>query len=338
MATKPPKPRMPKTGRELAESVFEAHLEQLSRHVERNGIRGLRKLYAEARDELQRRLRRAGPLSKSVEATTLRAMIAQVDAVLGKLGASVRKHLESVSHTAVEMGARHGVDEFRVLSKVFTGTTPVIGVDVGATFRGLVKGIDRSLLRRYRLQSQTWALRAIDQMERQLSVATMTGKPLETVIDDVMGLKGFEGERWQAERIVRTESHYAHQAAKHRAVELTAKELDEPLWKRLIETFDDRTGDDSFLLHGQTVPANKPFRWKHKKQGRWIVTDFMHPPNRPNDRAVMIPWDPSWKAERGEKPLTRAQLRAARPTRWRKTPGVEVPPKHDPYPYGRPKV
>ena len=153
-----------------------------------------------------------------------------------------------------------------------------------------------------------------------------------------MGLKGFEGERWQSERIVRTESHYAHQSAKHRSIELTAKVLDEPLWKRLIETFDDRTGDDSFLLHGQTVPADKPFRWKHKKQGRWIVTDFMHPPNRPNDRGVMIPWDPTWKPMRGEKPLTQAQLRAARPTRWRKTPGVEIPPSHNPYPHGRPKV
>ncbi len=40
--------------------------------------------------------------------------------------------------------------------------------------------------------------------------------------------------------------------------------------------------------HGQTVPVDKPFSWKHKKGGAWVVTTYMHPPNRPNDRETLV--------------------------------------------------
>lgn len=330
--------RDPKTGHEVAEAVFLAHLSQLANHVEGNGVRGLRKMYAEARGELRDRLSRLGPSDQRVEAQTLRAMLKQIDLVLAKMDRGLRKELEDRSSEAAELGITHGADEFRVLGEIFTGTVPIVNVDVPATFRGLVKGVESSLLRRHRLQSQTWSLDAIAQMERQLSVSSMAGKPLEKAIDDLMGLKGFEGERWKAERIVRTELHYAHGSAKQRSLEAMEEELGEPMWKRLLETFDDRTGDDSFLLHGQTVPAGKPFKWKTKRRGRVVTIEFMHPPNRPNDRAVAIPWDPRWKAEKGERPLTLAELRSARTTRWRKTPGVWIPPGHTAYPYGKPKA
>lgn len=338
MATKAPKrPRdrpalkaLDRSGKNLAEKVFQAHLEQLSRHVERNGVGGLRKLYAQARGEIVARLRKFGTGSKQAEAVQLRAMLAQVDAVMENLGKEVAKLLQDTGRASVELGAQHGVDEFRVLAKQFTGTVPIVNVDVPATFGGLVKGVDRSLLRRYRRQAQTWSLRAIDRIEQQLKVATMTGQQMDRVVDEVLGLKGFEGERWQAERIVRTEAAYAHGASKQRAMELTQEELGGPLHKRLIETFDDRTGDDSFLLHGQTVPIDKPFRWKAKRGGKWVVIDYMHPPNRPNDRAVVIPWDPTWEETPEESPLTKAELRAARPTRWRKHAGVQIPPGHKP--------
>ncbi len=330
--------RQPRTGKEVAEAIFLAHLGQLSRHAERNGVGGLRKMYSEARGELLDRLRRLGPGDQSVNAQTLRAMLKQVDVVLGKMGKNFKKHLEGVGSQAAKLGAQHGADEFRILAEVFTGTFPAVNVDAPAVFRGMVKGVDRSLLRRHQLQSQTWSLNTVAQIERQMSVSAMTGKPLEKVIDDVMGSKGFEGERWQAERIVRTELHYAHGAAKQQSLEAVEEELGEPMWKRLLETFDNRTGDDSFLLHGQTVPAGKPFKWKTKRRGSVVVIEFMFPPNRPNDRAVAIPWDPSWKAEKGERPLTLAELRSAPTTRWRKHVGVWIPSGHTAYPYGKPKA
>lgn len=133
---------------------------------------------------------------------------------------------------------------------------------------------------------------------------------------------------------MRTELAYAHGATKQEALTETAKEFEDsgdPIMKKLIETFDDRTGDDSFVVHGQTVLVGQPFEYKRKRGGGWVLVRFMHPPNRPNDRSVIIPWRKSWDADATiEKPLTIQQLRSARTTRYRKHIGVDVPPGHKP--------
>jgi hypothetical protein len=328
----PPPPRKPPKVPEMGQRLLEAHLRQLGRHVESNGVKGLEPLYKSARADLYDQLTRAGgPMSKTATATQLKAMIAQIDATLEALGGRIHKHLRDVAGTAAELGAKHGSAEFKALAKHFTGTEPVLSVDRAAVFGDLVKDVNSSLLKRYQIVSKTWSQTAIMNIERALSVGTLAGKPLEDVIDDVMGKTGIlEDERWKAERIVRTESAYAHGATKHRTMEKTQEDLGRPLHKRLIATFYDRTGDDSFLVHGQTVPVSKPFSWKHKRRGQWVVTRYMHPPNRPNDREVVIPWDPEWEETDAEAPLSKAELAAARTTRWRKHIGVDIPPGHRP--------
>lgn len=58
------------------------------------------------------------------------------------------------------------------------------------------------------------------------------------------------------------------------------------VYKRLAATHDKRTGDDSRLLDGQTVPLDQPFEdW-------WYGGTYDHPPNRLNDREVVTPWRP----------------------------------------------
>jgi hypothetical protein len=316
-----PKRQVAKPGT-LAHEVFREHLEQVAAHVERNGVRGMRALYEDAREQIKRRLRQLGPADKRVEATTLRAQLAQVDAVLSLTGDRLRKHLTDLSATAAQLGADHGVAEFKLLAKKFRGTEPRVNLDQSAVFRGLVRGQDPSLLGRHRQASQTWSLSAIKTVERELSTSAMLGKPLHKVIDDVEDALGTE--RWKAERIVRTEGSYAANLGK-----LTAMEESGATHKRIVETFDDRTGDDSFLVHGQTVKVDAAFNYKRRsKGGKWIVVAFMHPPNRPNDRASVIPWDPDWDDDELTRPLTRAELIAAVPTRWRSTVGVEIPPGH----------
>lgn len=322
--------RGPPTTRTFAERLIEAHLKQLERHVHRNGVKGLEALYKEAKADLYDRLHAVGPLSEAATATQIRAMLAQVEGVLEVMGGRIFRHLQDTAGTAATIGARHGVDEYKRLAEHFTGTAPVLSLDRAAIFRNLVGDATSSLLFRHQLQTRTWTASAISSMERSLSVGAMAGKSLEAQIKDVMGAGGIlEEERWKAERIVRTENSYAHGNTKYRAMKRTEEDVG-PMHKKLIETFDDRTGDDSFLVHGQTVPLNQPFSYKHKRLGKWVVTQYQHPPNRPNDRAVVIPWDPSWEESAEEKALSKAELNAARPTRWRKSPGVEIPPGHRP--------
>ena len=326
----------PGQSKTFADRLLETHLLQLKHHIEQNGVKGLDSLYKEAKADLYGQLLKAGSLSERATAVQLRAMIVQIENAMTVLGGRVHHHLRDVAAISMDLGAKHGLDEFKQLTKHFTGTTPVLSLERAAIFRDLVSDVNSSLLSRYQLVSRTWTAEAIQNTERTLSVGTLAGKPLHAIVDDVMGSTGtLEDERWKAERIVRTENAYAHGATKHRAMEEIQEEIDTPLYKRLVSTFDDRTGDDSFLQHGQTVPLNQPFSWKHKKRGVWVVTTYMHPPNRPNDREVVIPWDPEWKETAQERPLSIAELRSASTTFWRKTPGVDIPSGHKP---GRPYV
>lgn len=74
----------------------------------------------------------------------------------------------------------------------------------------------------------------------------------------------------------------------------TSKEDDfeyDPMFKKLVATFDDVTGRDSVVLHGQTRPVDQPFY--DKVNG---IT-YMAPPNRPNDREIIVPWRESYGEE-----------------------------------------
>ena len=56
---------------------------------------------------------------------------------------------------------------------------------------------------------------------------------------------------------------------------------------------DKRTGEDSKILarNNPIVPIDEPF--VENSTGKELV--YMHPPNRPNDRAIMIPYRDSWR-------------------------------------------
>jgi hypothetical protein len=66
------------------------------------------------------------------------------------------------------------------------------------------------------------------------------------------------------------------------------------LHKRLVATFDQRTGEDSKKLNGQTVPWSEPFVWMEKTKLGEKRIEYMMPPNRPQDREVVVPWRPEY--------------------------------------------
>lgn len=325
MAAKPKR-----TATRYARQLIELHVRQLDRHIERNGVRGLNHLYRQARADIVERLGRYATSTSPSDAATLRAMLDQVDTVMEQLGSAIERQLKSQGRTAQELAARQSIAEYQKLENYYRGTTPVLDLDAPAVFGGMIDKVEPSLLRRYRLQTQSWTIGAIRQSEKILTQQSMIGRPLFETVSTLTD--ALDTERWKAERIVRTELSYAAGVQKQQAMEDTAKELgvQRQLQKKWIETFDDRTGDDSFLMHGQTVGVSEPFTWKRRKSGGWEIVKIMGSPNRPNDRSTVIPWDPEWDATELERPLSIAELRTARTTRWRATPGVVVPPGHRP--------
>lgn len=314
----------------FAEQLLELHFKQLQRLVERRGVAGVRRLYLDAQRDLAAKVRHAAE-SKSAEDLS-RFLLAQLRATADVLSGDVTVHLANTSKLAAEMGARHGIQEFSRLERHYRGTTAVADLDRASVFAGMAGEHHRSLLQRHMTVTSRWSAAQVESIEKMMATGALAMKTRDELVNEAAGRLGLVNEeRWRAERIVRTELHYAHSAVKFEAMKATEKKIGSPLFKRLIETFDDRTGDDSFILHGQTVPLSKPFVWKRKtRKGGWVVEAFMFPPNRPNDRAVVIPWDPTWEETEGERPLTKAELLNARPTRWRASVGVDIPPGHRP--------
>ncbi len=88
-----------------------------------------------------------------------------------------------------------------------------------------------------------------------------------------------------AERIVRTEVMGGYNRAGWEATRAADDELGDMV-KILCATFDDRTGWDSYQVHGQIRLPDQAFEWAEGA--------YQHPPNRPNDREVVVPHRIAW--------------------------------------------
>lgn len=109
---------------------------------------------------------------------------------------------------------------------------------------------------------------------------------------------------WRVDRLVRTETSYAYNLAQAAALKAFPTEDGELLWGRWTERVDDLSGrpldkrvaEDSLVLHGQvarpggvfTMPADA------RVSSKLIGRSWVHPPNRPNDRSVLLPWQRHW--------------------------------------------
>lgn len=102
--------------------------------------------------------------------------------------------------------------------------------------------------------------------------------------------------QWVVDRLIATQTSAAWNGARLEAMLAEDQRAPRPgdrLQKKLVATFDDVTGNDSVILHGQTVPVDQPFI--DVLSGR----PYMHPPNRPHDREIVVPWRASYAADFG---------------------------------------
>ena len=108
--------------------------------------------------------------------------------------------------------------------------------------------------------------------------------------------------KWRIQRIVRTESHKIYNSAKLITYGQFKKEDFPDLMKRLVHRWDHRTGEDSKQLSqiDPAIPLNQPFVFTYKYRRKDGVVKkykrvFMTPPDRPNDRATLIPFRQAWE-------------------------------------------
>lgn len=287
----------------LIRRIVDLHRRQLRGVVEVRGVGRMRGLYDEARADLERSLadlRRRGR-SATFGAQHMRLVLSQVADAIGGFERGLDRHLALTGRQAAVLAPRHLVDTVSRMEAEFGRMTPVIQARQAAVVTGVVPGVMPSLLDRYRSSVRLYGRPTIAAIREGMARSMVRGEDVDESIGRVVEAGGlFDGQKWRAERIVRTELSYSYGVTKQGSMQALKTEVPR-LQKRLVATIDDRTGEDSLDLNGQTVDVDQPFVWevrdsRGRKTGK--VVRYMQPPNRPNDREVVIPWLASWEGAR----------------------------------------
>lgn len=279
--------------------------------VQAKGVDATRDMLERSAIHLQKRLTHAeglkGPGKDSFTATQLRTTLRQVTHVLKTVTGGLKATILDVGEDAAERSAGDTVDYLLAADKAFRG----VGVQPLAIREALMmdramKGVNASILRR--LASSGEPIEGADEIPHRAKLGILERYGVETIgvfedtlqqgllarkswaemrddlIEQSPFLKG-KPAHW-AERIVRTEAMGAYNKAGWESVREADEQLGDMV-KILSATFDDRTAADSYAVHGQIRRPDEPFE-------SWFGL-YMHPPNRPNDREIVVPHRIAWE-------------------------------------------
>lgn len=277
----------------VASKIVNLHRAQLQGLTELGSIRRLRALYEETRSSLEQSLATMAKTGQgqSFTAHHNRIILTQVTDALSQFQKEFGRQLPANAAKAATLAQKHVAGAIKMLERRFSGVEPVLQIEQAAVFQGIYRKFEPSLLDRYHRLTSNYPLETIRRIRKNLALSMLSNETVDQAVNRVAGANGiFAGERWRAERIVRTENSYAYGISNQRMLGETAKEIPK-LMKRLISTFDGREGDDAKEQHLQTVPWDGQFVWHKKTKGGGVeVVYYTAPPSRPNDRAAMVPW------------------------------------------------
>lgn len=265
------------------EGVAEKHVRELQ-GLEKSKAEEVLKLYKDIRRDIQDRLLSLPKGTFSYQ--RLGGVLLQVNTGIDALSASLNNGMKAASRDTIELGVDHLTRELNDWNEMFTGAVTPIDLDA-LTIANEVELLNVS---RYEssLKSYSEAVRA--DISRGLTEAVLQEQPLGEVVSTVG--QYFKAEEWKLLQIARTELHNIYSQGKLTAMgELQDSSMPD-LKKTLWHPMDSRTGNDSKFVARKdlVVPINEPFRyvWKGKER------IYMAPPDRPNDRSILIPYRDSW--------------------------------------------
>lgn len=280
------------------------HIRKLDRLIDRGGVARLRRLYQQAQAELEAKITRSvGRGSAPFTAQQHRTLLAQVRQgqmqIARRLGdASADATIETQKDALSTL-----VGSIKRLEKAHgPGGTMVLPIEEAARFHGVIDKHRTSLLKQNRASMATYSAGVVKKIEGNLALSMATGETTSQAVERVARTADLEW--WKAERIVRTEQSWAYNATQHAGLLASAEAMPDLYmrWTELVDDWsrrplDDRVGADSIALHGQVAKPGQPFRMPASApdvSDSLLGRSWMHPPNRPNDRAVLMPWKPGW--------------------------------------------
>jgi len=265
------------------ETVLEGHARQLSK-LNQEEMKRVLELYKRARQDVRDRLDAYS--GGTFTAQKLGGVLAQIEAGIAQMNQQLTEGMSSAGMTLSELGIEQLVQEIKRFERIFSGAVVPINVNVVQ----VASDTSNFLFNKYEASISAYSEQMRSLFAQNLSLAAVEEIPMGEVVARVG--KFFLGEEWRLTRIVRTELMGVYSYGKLAGMrEVQQKDLPD-LMKTLYIPLDARTGDDSKVLSKNipVVPVDEPFveySLGHK-------ATYMAPPNRPNDRSILIPYRESW--------------------------------------------
>lgn len=266
--------------------IVEEHIQQVL-SLEQTQAEKLLRRYREVRRDLRDRLDSLP--EGTFTSQQLRGVITQVDAAISAMSISLSGGMNQAAGAFALSGVEQSLDELQRFEKHFTGAVVPLNVN-----RLLAADDTKNfLINKYEASIRAYSEDVRSGLVNSMTNAMLAESPLSTV---VRGLgQFFLGEEWKLLRIARTEFHNIYNLGKQKGLAATRDEVLPDLMKTLFHPMDGRTGKDSVYANrlNMIVPIDEPFRYRWGKQDRV----FMVPPDRPNDRSVLVPYRKVWNTD-----------------------------------------
>jgi hypothetical protein len=268
--------------------IVEEHIQSVLA-LENEQAEGILGFYSDARNSLVKKLAK---LPKgSFSAQHLRGVLAQVQGAVQAINSKLQGEMISGASEAAMDGVGHLVDELQTFDGEFLGAVTPINLDAAV----LAHDTTKFLVTKYKTNLDDYGQDLLTQIGDGLFSAAIGEMSHEQVVARIGNF--FTAEEWKLRRIVRTELHNVYNMGKINAMQSLVQGDVPDLMKTLMHPLDQRTGEDSKYAAklGLIAEIDEPFVYEWKGQLR----EFMAPPDRPNDRAILVPYRTAWGSARG---------------------------------------
>lgn len=232
------------------------------------------------------------------------AALVQIKAILSNdLVPGIKDTLLDNAEDAAQFGAEHVASYLMAADAAFRGVGTVpLSLDTSGMLEAGIHGARSSLLRRLASSGEPtgvdevphpakmgilkrYGTATIGEFERIMQEGLIAKSSWIDMREEMIPLISEGSPAMWAQRIVRTEIMGAYARGSCEAIKEADEEL-EDMVKILSAVFDDRTGADSYAVHGQIRRPNESFEG-------WFGA-YEAPPNRPNDRESVTPHRIRW--------------------------------------------
>jgi len=276
--------------------IVQAHISRVEK-LEEEQQRKLLKVFKRVRQDLTDRLLTIpeGTFTEQQLSLTLVQIVAAIETIKQDL----QTGMVDASEILGQRGIRDAIAELERFQSKFEGSVtpfpldPILIATEAQNF--LINKFDASL------SAYSAQLRSdiTSRIVSSLAARDTTQRTVSRLTSDIG--RFFLGEEFKLNRIVRTELHNIYNFSKLKGLQSTKQAIIPDLKKSLMHPIDNRTGEDSKQLAAQNpvVDLEKPFVFTFRRtlksgQVKTERREFMFPPDRPNDRAILVPFRKEW--------------------------------------------